>query len=158
MAYVVGRPDERWDLRESDSTRRAPKPHARELQGADPQDPEHARDRSSKPLEMSDPQRRQACWVLRSSPATWTVPLGNCWPRSRPGGRPAVRFAASWSTRSSQARQGRPTSARGAARWAASTPAQRGETLRDLLELADRLPPARRSGQQRFPRIDSRPA
>jgi hypothetical protein len=49
-------------------------------------------------------------------------------------------------------------SAHAAARWVTATPRQRGETLRDLLLLADRLPPARLAPQQRFPRLRSTPA
>jgi hypothetical protein len=49
--------------------------------------------------------------------------------------------------------------ARAAARWAAATPRQRGETLRDLLLLADHLPPghARDDAAPRFPRVHSTP-
>jgi len=49
-------------------------------------------------------------------------------------------------------------SARAAARWIAVSPARRGETLRDLLLLADRLPTGRASARARFPRIQSGPA
>jgi hypothetical protein len=49
-------------------------------------------------------------------------------------------------------------SARAAARWATTTPQERGETLRDLLLLADRLPPSRSPSSQRCPRLRSMPA
>jgi hypothetical protein len=49
-------------------------------------------------------------------------------------------------------------SARAAAAWVTATPQRRGETLRDLLLLSDRLPPSRASAPRRFPRIESRPA
>lgn len=60
-------------------------------------------------------------------------------------------------------RQRMSDSARAAARWATATPAQRGETLRDLLLLADRLPAgqprsARAPARPRFPRVRSTPA
>jgi hypothetical protein len=42
-------------------------------------------------------------------------------------------------------------SERAAARWLNATPAERGQTLRDLLLLADRLP-ARKSKQLAYPR------
>lgn len=45
--------------------------------------------------------------------------------------------------------------ARAAARWIAATPQQRGETLHDLLLLADRLPPSRAKVARRFPRVRS---
>jgi hypothetical protein len=43
---------------------------------------------------------------------------------------------------------------RSAGEWAAATPGERGETLRDLLDLADALP-GRRDGPLRFPRLES---
>jgi len=58
-------------------------------------------------------------------------------------------------------------SARSTARWITATPRERGETLHDLLLLADHLPrrtdrrsagrPARVPAQRRFPRVQSRP-
>lgn len=49
-------------------------------------------------------------------------------------------------------------SARAAAMWVAATPEQRAAALRDLLLLADRLPPPRSDRGRRFPRIESAPA
>jgi hypothetical protein len=49
-------------------------------------------------------------------------------------------------------------SARAAASWLTATPQRRGETLRDLLLLADRLPASRASASRRFPRMESTPA
>jgi hypothetical protein len=48
--------------------------------------------------------------------------------------------------------------AEAAAAWIAASPERRGETLRDLLLLVDRLPRARTPERARFPRIASRPA
>jgi hypothetical protein len=49
-------------------------------------------------------------------------------------------------------------STRAATAWIGATPKQRGDALRDLLLLADRLPARRRAAQSRFPRIQpSRP-
>jgi hypothetical protein len=49
-------------------------------------------------------------------------------------------------------------SARAAARWIIASPSARGETLRDLLLLADRLPAGRAPAQPGFPRIRSAPS
>jgi hypothetical protein len=50
-------------------------------------------------------------------------------------------------------------SAKAAARWAVATPAQRGETLRDLLLLADHFPPRpTQPAASRFPHVRSTPA
>lgn len=46
--------------------------------------------------------------------------------------------------------------ARAAGAWAAATPAERAETLCDLLMLTDALPAPRAGRTDRFPRIDSR--
>jgi hypothetical protein len=49
--------------------------------------------------------------------------------------------------------------ARAVAEWMASTPRERGKTLRDLLLLADALPSGGRRGKPlRFPRLESTPA
>jgi len=49
--------------------------------------------------------------------------------------------------------------ARAVAEWMASTPAERGKTLVDLLLLADALPHAARRGKPlRFPRLGQKPA
>jgi hypothetical protein len=55
-------------------------------------------------------------------------------------------------------RGGTSDSARSAAGWIAATSRQRGEALRDLLLLADRLPRGRAAERPRFPRIESKPA
>lgn len=47
--------------------------------------------------------------------------------------------------------------AQAAAAWVGATPQKRGDTLRDLLLLVDRLPRRNRTGQPRFPRIESHP-
>jgi transcriptional regulator with XRE-family HTH domain len=49
-----------------------------------------------------------------------------------------------------------PDAARAAAPWIGVSPAERGETLVDLLELVDALPVAKREPRQRFPRLASR--
>jgi hypothetical protein len=46
-------------------------------------------------------------------------------------------------------------SARAAARWVAVSPVRRGETLRDLLLLSDRLPARTVRSPARFPRMRS---
>ncbi len=54
-------------------------------------------------------------------------------------------------------RGGTSDSASSAAEWIAASSRQRGEALRDLLLLADRLPRGRATEQPRFPRIESKP-
>jgi hypothetical protein len=47
--------------------------------------------------------------------------------------------------------------AKAAAAWITATPHRRGEALRDLLLLVDRLPSGHRRERERFPRIQSHP-
>jgi hypothetical protein len=59
----------------------------------------------------------------------------------------------------SAAQNDRPSdAARAAAPWIAATQRQRGDALRDLLLLGDRLPRPRPRERPRFPRIESKPA
>lgn len=45
-----------------------------------------------------------------------------------------------------------------AGEWIGATPTDRGDALRDLLRMTDRLPVRARGGGRRFPRLTSRPA
>lgn len=159
MAYVVARPDHRWDLRESAATPAGPRSRTlASFTALTPETLEHAGTRSSKPLDeraVREAARRagapviahnvdRAAAVLLAEIASGRTPRG-------PLRELLIDALDPGRTTASD-------SARAAARWAAATPAQRGETLKDLLELADRLPPARRSRQRSFPRIVSRPA
>jgi len=159
MAFVVARPDERWDLRESHSTAAGPRSRTlASFRALTPETLEHAASRTSRSLDaraIRDAARRAGAPVIArnvdhvaaallaeiASGQTPRGPLCNLLVDALQPGQATVS-----------------DSMRAAARWAAATPAQRGETLRDLLALADRLPPARRSGPQRFPRIASRPS
>jgi len=66
------------------------------------------------------------------------------------------RNAGRWEIRESRTTQhGQTTSdnARAAGAWVAASAAERGEALRDLLLLADRLPARRAASRSRFPRV-----
>lgn len=159
MAYIVARADERWDLRESVSTTAGPR--SRTLASFRTLTPEtlgHAAGRSSKPLDekaIRDRARRAGAPVItRNVDHAAAALLAEIASGRTPRG--PLRELLIDALEPGQQKVS--DSARAAARWVAATPAQRGETLRDLLALADRLPPARRSEQRRFPRIASRPA
>ncbi len=159
MAYVVARPDERWDLRESFSTGAGPR--SRTLASFRTLTPEtfaHAGGRSSKPLDeraiRAAARRAGAPVIARNVDHAAAALLAEIASGRSPRG--PLRDLLIDALEPGQANVS--DSARAAGRWAAATPTQRGETLVDLLALADRLPRARRSGLQRFPRIASRPA
>jgi hypothetical protein len=156
MAFVVARPGGTWEIRESRAT--AAGPRARTLASFRTLTPEviaHARARSSRPLDARELRERA---VRAGAPVTAHAPnqtagelLGELAGGSQP--RRALRKLLLDALRPGG--EGMSDSARAAARWIVASPAQRGETLRDLLLLADRLPAGRSSSGQRFPRIES---
>ncbi len=158
MAYVVARHGGVWEVRESRAT--AAGPRSRTLatfRTLTPEIVERARARSAKPLHPSD---------LRKAALRAGAPVASG-DADRATGELLAELAAGREPRGALRRLlldalgGRPAmsdSARAAARWVAATPRERGETLRDLLLLADRLPPGRASAGRRFPRVRSRPA
>jgi hypothetical protein len=157
MTYVVRRPGGAWEIRESRTTPAGPRGRTLATFRTLTQEVvEHARERSSRPLRE---KKLRELAVRAGAPVAARSPnqaagelLAELAGGSRP--RPAIRrllldaIDPGASARVSD-------SARAAARWIAVSPAQRGETLRDLLLLADRLPAARAAPPQRFPRIDS---
>ncbi|HYM46671.1 MAG TPA: hypothetical protein VES65_11010 [Solirubrobacteraceae bacterium] len=159
MPYIVARPGGAWEVRESRST--AAGPRSRTLatfRTLTPAIVERARARSSKPLDPKD---------LRNAARRAGAPVA-CDGAERAGAELLAELAAGRAPRPALRRllldtlgcerPGTSDSARAAARWVAATPRQRGEALRDLLLLADRLPRTRRPAGARFPRIRSRPA
>ncbi|HYM53833.1 MAG TPA: hypothetical protein VES97_00610 [Solirubrobacteraceae bacterium] len=160
MAYIVARPAGTWEVRESRSTPDGPRSRTlATFRTLTPAVLERAGGRASKPLDPSD-LRRAA--VRAGAPVAGDDVdraagelLGELAAGRAP--RPVLRrLLLETLDRERPARTS--ASARAAARWIAATPQQRGETLRDLLLLADRLPAPRRPGSARFPRLRSRPA
>jgi hypothetical protein len=163
MAYVVARPGERWEVRESRSTPAGPRSRTlATFKTLTPEVLERAAARSSTPLDPLELRKAalragapvagrdadRAAGELLAALATGTKP------------RPVLRallLDALTDTRPTTPRTSS-DSARAAARWATATQQQRGETLRDLLLLADHLPPRRRTACTRFPHLRSRPA
>ncbi len=174
MAYVVARPGGSWELRESRATARGPR--ARTLatfRTLTPQVIEHARARSAGPL---DDALVRAAALRAGAPVGASAPdraAGELLAQLDSGQRPrpalarlllhALQSPAPGSPdhpRHERAGDGQPLSdsARAAAAWVASSAQSRGETLRDLLLLADRLPAPRTPAGRRFPRLRSAPA
>jgi hypothetical protein len=160
MAYAVSRPGGTWEIRESRVT--AVGPRGRTLatfRTLTPEVIERARARSSQPLSSSELRmialRAGAPVTARAPNETAGELLAELAKGSRP--RPALRRLL-LDAIDPQAAEPVSDSARAAARWVSVSPAQRGETLRDLLLLTDRLPARRTRSRPRFPRIRSQPA
>jgi hypothetical protein len=158
MAYMVARPKGAWEIREAIATPAGPR--ARTLatfRTLDSEVIERARSRASKPL-TADQLRKAA--HRAGAPVAATVP-------DRAAGELLGQIAAGRRPRPALARllldglgAGGEVSAsiRAASGWIGATPQRRGETLRDLLLLTDRLPPAKFTSGRRFPRLRSSPA
>ncbi len=159
MAYVVARPRGAWEIRESRTTPAGPRGRTlATFRTLTSEIVEHARTRSSRPLSARE---------LRTIALRAGAPVAAPAPNQSAGEllgeladgrllRPALAklLVDALDPGSAHASS---DSARAAARWIAASPARRGETLRDLLLLADRLPSARAPSQPRFPRIQSGP-
>jgi hypothetical protein len=164
MTYVVARPAGRWEIRESRATPAGPR--ARTLatfRTLSPEVIEHARSRSTSTLD-ADALRRAArragaevsLSTTNRSAAELLVELD-----AGRAPRPALRrllLGALQTEPLGTTPANASDNARAAARWLTATPELRGETLRDLLLLSDRLPPSRTSATARFPRIESPPS
>jgi hypothetical protein len=157
MAYVVARPGGAWEIRESRTTPAGPRGRTlATFRTLTHEVVEHARERSSRPLRE---QKLREIALRAGAPVAARRPnqaagelLAELAGGSRP--RPVLgRLLVDAIDPSAAERVS--DSARAAARWVAASPAQRGETLRDLLLLTDRLPAARAAPPRRFPRIES---
>jgi hypothetical protein len=158
MAYVVARPKGAWEIRESRVTPAGPR--ARTLatfRALDAEVIERARSRASRPLsadQLRKAAHRAGAQVTATGPDRAAGELlgqiagGR---RLRPMLERLLLDALGVGVEVS-------ASARAAGAWIDATPQRHGETLRDLLLLTDRLPPAKSTGGRRFPRLRSRPA
>jgi len=159
MSYIVARRSGAWDVRETRASTAGPRSHTlATFRTLTPEVIKRAIARSSKPLSPDD-LRRAALRV--GAPVAAPAP-------DRAAGELLADLAAGRTLRPALRRlllaalqgDGGDTSdsARSAAEWIVATSRQRGEALRDLLLLADRLPPGREAGRPLFPRIESKPA
>jgi len=160
MAYIVARPKESWEVRESRSTSAGPRSRTlATFKILTTGVIERAKTRSSAPLNPGELRRaaRRAGAPVEGGEA------------DRATGELLAALAAGEEPRPVLRRllldvlkDGRPStsdSVRAAARWSIATPRERGETLRDLLLLADHLPAGQaRLAAARFPRVRSTPA
>jgi hypothetical protein len=154
MAFVVAHRGGTWEIRESRATPAGPRSHTlASFRTLTAEVIQKAQERASKPLDRQE-LRRAADRVgapVASSPSDRVTSelLMELAAGRRP--RPALQRLLIDVLRGQ--RDGSSDSARAAAGWIGATPQQRGEALRDLLLLADRLPRRRRPPQLSFPPI-----
>jgi hypothetical protein len=160
MAYIVGRKSGKWEIRESRATPRGPRSRTlATFSTLIPEVIERARARAAKPVD-ADELRRIA--LRAGAPVAQPAP-------DRAAGELIAELASGRQLRpvlrrlllgALHANGDSPNDAvlQATAPWIAATPRQRGEALRDLLLLADRLPPPRTRSRARFPRVESAPA
>lgn len=158
MAYVIRQKSGSWEIRESRATPRGPRSRTlasfRELT---PEAIRQALERASAPLDAGEIRaaaRRAGAPVAGAghAGARLIAALGGG-PPPPPGLRRVLLEALG-----SRPRKAVTDNERAASEWLGASPERRGETLRDLLLLADRVPQRRRARALRFPRIVSRAA
>jgi hypothetical protein len=158
MAYVVARPGERWEVRESRSTPAGPRSRTlATFKTLTPEVVERVEARSSAPL---DPQELRKAALRAGAPIASgdaDRAAGELLQQLAVGGGPRPVLRELLLDALEDGRPGTSDNARAAARWILATQLQRGETLRDLLLLTDHLPPGRRTISPRFPRVRSTP-
>jgi hypothetical protein len=162
MAYVVARKTGAWEIRESHSTDVGPRSRTlASFRTLTPDVIERARGRSSKELDADElrraARRAGAPVVGPGSDAAAGELLAELAAGRRPRPLLARLLVQALSNDATQ-----PTdNAQAAAAWISASPERRGETLRDLLLLVDRLPRRAARGARGggpFPRIVSRAA
>jgi hypothetical protein len=158
MAYIVARKTGTWEIRESHSTEAGPRSRTlANFRTLTPEVIERARERSVKRLDTDDLRR-----LARRAGAPVSVPpsdvaAGELLARLAEGRKPRPVLAKLLIDALSGETVRSTDNAQAAAAWIAASPERRGETLRDLLLLADRLPQPRTRKRARFPRFASRP-
>jgi hypothetical protein len=146
MAFVVGRPGGRFEVRESRATPRGPR--ARTLATFTTLDDAvvaHVIERAELPVDVHGlvhaARRAGAPVAVGASPADAAARV--LLAEIRAGHRPSPALAAALSD-AVEPDIHVSDSVRAAAAWSGATPEERGDALRDLLLLADRLPVPRR--------------
>ncbi len=156
MAFVVARRDGRFEIRESVSTPQGPRAHTlasfRELTDAVL---DHAERRALRPFDRQRVEAK-ALAVGASRDTRTTARLAHLLLEDLHLGRSLPPLlAAALAHRLADTDTPMPDSLPPLADWIGCTPRERGDALRDLLRLTDRLPAARRRRGKAFPRLAS---
>jgi hypothetical protein len=158
--YATRRRDGSWELRESVSTPAGPRSRTlASFRALTPDAIERARARSSKPVDAADVRRAAVRAGAPVPPSDADRAAGELLAALSHGRVPRASLRTLLADALGVPGQNAPSdSARAAASWVATSARERGEALRDLLLLADRLPPPRTSDRPSFPRVASGPA
>lgn len=159
MSYVVARPDGRFEIRESIHTPRGPR--ARTLASfrtLDDATLDHAEARATRPFDRARVITRaldRGAHYRPPSPATLAAQLLRS---LASGGRLPLTLAQALRDQIGTVDGRLPDSIPPLFDWIGASSGERGQALRELLRMTDRLPPPRRRRERRFPRIHSAPA
>jgi hypothetical protein len=157
MAYIVARKSGAWDIRESHATDAGPRSRTlATFRVLTPEVIERAQTRSIKGLDARELRRaaQRAGATVAAPPSDRSA--GELLTQLMEGHRPRPLLARLLVKALSADEHGPTDNAEAAAAWILASPERRGETLRDLLLLGDRLPRRNTGERARFPRIASR--
>lgn len=158
MAFVTVRRNGTWEIRESHLTGAGPRSRTlATFTTLTPEIVERACERSSKPLDAADLRRAARRAGAPVAPAPGDRASAELIAELAAGRRPRPALARLLVGALQADHSGPADNAEAAAAWITATPQRRGDALRDLLLLVDRLPSVRRRERDRFPRIQSRP-
>jgi hypothetical protein len=154
MAYVVPHRAGRWEIRESHATSEGPRSSTlASFEVLTAEVVERAQRRSSKPVEREELRRAAARVGAPVAPEAPDRASGELLAELAAGRYPRPVLRRLLLELLQNRGGGSSDSALAASSWIGATPRQRGDALRDLLLLADRLPARKRATQSRFPRI-----
>jgi hypothetical protein len=156
MAFVTAHRGGAWEIRESHITPAGPRSHTlASFRTLTSEVIERAQARSSKPLDQEDLRRAARRVGAPIAPSPPDRVTGELLRELAAGRRPRPLLRRLLLDVLQDERERSSDSARAAAGWIGATPQQRGDALRDLLLLTDRLPRRRRPAQLRFPPLHS---
>lgn len=154
--YTTERKDGSWELRESASTPAGPRSRTlASFRTLTPEVIERARARAAKPIEEAEIRRIAARAGAPIAASDADRAAGELLAQLARGRAPRASLNSLLADALGVARQQPSDSARAAAPWVVASARERGDALRDLLLLADHLPPPRRPAHQAFPHIAS---
>ena len=156
MPYIVPRPNQTWEIRESRNTPDGPRSRTlATFRTLTPEVVAKARERASTSLETAELRSAARRAGAPVAPPAADRAAGELLAELESGRRPrpTIERALLGALGASGAEPLH--SAQAAAAWIGATPRQRGEALRDLLLLVDSLPPRAPRARERFPRIES---
>lgn len=159
MAFAARRGNGTWELREAASTPAGPRSRTlATFRTLTPEVVAHAQERARQPLSAADARaaaRRAGAPVVPTAADDAAGRLLAELASGRPP-RHELRALLRDALATNDGDDHKPSdAARAAAMWVSASTHQRGEALRDLLDLTDRLPVPRARARERFPRLDS---